>query len=284
MEFLTSDQIKRLAPSVFTTEPSPELSKYYTHIPTFTLIEDMEALGWFVIDAKEVKARVAHTKGVQKHILIFRNPNLSITGNDGDIVFPQIMVMNSHDGKSSFQFRAGLFRLVCSNGLVISTANFGSFKIHHSGYTFESLQKTINSIVVGMPYTVECMNIMKNTSLEETTKKEFAKQALLTRFSEDELLNIEIDSDELLESQRTQDNGDDLWTIFNVIQERILKGQFYYISGGKRRKARKISNFKQDIEINSQLFEIALQFVPKSEYNTLLEEWGNEYLLTEEEE
>ena len=61
----------------------------------------MRTLGWDVVDAKEVKARKAATRGVQKHLVVFRNPEVVINGQDGDTVFPQILLTNSHDGKNS---------------------------------------------------------------------------------------------------------------------------------------------------------------------------------------
>ena len=65
----------------------------------------------------------------------------------------------------------------------------------------------------------------------------------------------------LLEPTRPEDKGSDLWSVFNVIQEKILDGNFNYISGNKVRKARKVKNFKQDIEINQKLFAMAAEFI-----------------------
>ena len=134
-QFMTNEQIKEKAPSVFSESPSPEVSKHYTHIPTTKVIEDMRTLGWDVVDVQEVKARKNATKGYQKHLVIFRNNDIVINGEDGDTVYPQILLTNSHDGKNSFQFQAGLYRLVCSNGLVIATTQFEAVKMRHMGYT-----------------------------------------------------------------------------------------------------------------------------------------------------
>jgi hypothetical protein len=92
-------------------------------------MDDMAVLGWNVVDAKEIKAR--KNQGFQKHMLIFANPEIVINGADGDTVFPRILLTNSHDGKNAFTFQAGLFRLVCSNGLVIADEQFSSMKIRH---------------------------------------------------------------------------------------------------------------------------------------------------------
>jgi hypothetical protein len=125
-------------------KPSNTVSDKYTHIPTERVIDDMELMGWKPVDAKEVKARTEDTRGVQKHLVIFRNDDVVINGEDGDTVFPQILITNSHDGKNAFQFTAGLFRMICENGLVISTNEFEKVAIRHMGYDFDELQKQIN--------------------------------------------------------------------------------------------------------------------------------------------
>jgi hypothetical protein len=168
---------------------------------------------------------------------------------------------NSNDGKNAFTFTAGLFRLVCENGLVISTQEFENVKIRHMGYTFEELQTQIRAMVEQLPLTVESMNKMKAVELDEASIVEFAEKALATRFKEDELQNIKVDLDKLLEPTRPEDKGNDLWSVFNVLQEKILEGDFQYMAGTKIRKARKVKNFKQDIEINQKLFAVAAEFI-----------------------
>jgi len=215
-------------------------------------------LGWGVIDVKEVKAR--KNAGFQKHLLVFRNNDIMIDGKDGDTVFPQVLLTNSSDGKNAFTFRAGLFRLVCSNGLVISTQDFADMKIRHMGYDFEELQKTINTMVEKLPLTVESMNKFKQTQLDEAQIIEFAKKALETRFSEDEIKRIKVDYSELVKPTRKEDEGNDLWSVFNVIQEKVIDGGFEYSAGTKTRKARRIKNFNQDLIVNSKLYELASSY------------------------
>jgi hypothetical protein len=259
-EFLGNDEIKRLASSVFTMTASNDVSEKYTHIPTSQVIEDMRQLGWDVVDAKQVKARKEATAGFQKHLVVFRNNDVVISGDDGDTVFPQILLTNSHDGKNAFTFTAGLFRMICENGLVISTQQFEDVKMRHMGYTFEDLQKNIREMVEKLPLTVESMNKMKQVELTPEQTIEFAQKSLAARFSQEEIDNIEVDFDELLEPTRSEDRGNDLWSVFNVVQEKLIHGMFNYKYGVKVRKARKIRNFKQDLVINEKLFDVALEF------------------------
>ena len=260
-KYLSKENMKSLAPSIFAEKPSSEVSKHYTHIPTTKVIDDMEMLGWKPIEAKEVKARKNSTRGFQKHLIVFRNDDVVINGEDGDTVFPQILLTNSHDGKNAFQFQAGLYRLVCSNGLVIADTQFEAVKMRHMGYTFEDLQEKIKEMVEKLPLTVESMNKMKAQEMEQEQIIQFAKDALNTRFKEDELNRIQIDLKELVNPVRKEDAGNDLWSVFNVVQEKIIEGDFEYRAGGKVRKAREIKNFKQDMKINKELFEVALSYV-----------------------
>ena len=285
-QFKSKDELREIAPSIFSTKPSPEVSKKYSHIPTDKLIDDMELLGWFPIDAKEVKARTKDTIGYQKHLVVFRNPDIVInqmpknivesstspTGfrkTDGtfakknpiDTVFPQILLTNSHDGKNAFTFTAGLFRMICENGLVISTNEFEKVSIRHMGYDFEELQVQINEMVEQLPLTVESMNKMIDTQMNQKSILKFAKDMLAVRFPEDELRRITIDMDEFITPVRPEDKGEDLWSVFNVIQEKIIEGDFDYTVGTKHRKARQIKNFKQDMDLNSKMFDVALEYV-----------------------
>jgi len=260
MEFMTKEEMQIAAPAVFTTTPSSEVSKHYTHIPTSRVIDDMELLGWGVVDVKEVKARKASTRGVQKHLVCFRNPEVVIKGDDGDEVFPQIVLTNSHDGKNAFTFVAGLFRLVCANGLVIATEKFEDVKMRHMGYTFEDLQVNIREMVARLPLTVDSMNAMKRVILNEQAVLDFAKEALECRFDKKQVARIEVDLKDLISPTRREDVGNDVWTVFNVVQEKLIQGDFDYISGTKVRKARKVKNFKQDQKINRELFSLALEY------------------------
>ena len=261
-EFLTKDAIREMAPSVFTEKAdSSSTSKHYVHIPTEKVIDDMSTLGWGVVDAKQVKAR--KNQGYQKHMVVFGNDNLVVEGKDGDTVMPRILMTNSHDGKNSFQFQAGLYRLICSNGLVIADAEFANMKIRHMGYDLTELKTVISEIVEKLPLTVECMNSLRAKEMSEKEQIKFAKEALSTRLDEKAISKYTSeDIVELLSPTRREDKGNDMWSVFNVVQEKIVHGMFdVYGVRGKVRKARKIKNFRQDTKVNQELYKLALSYV-----------------------
>jgi len=241
----TLEEIKQVAPSVFTTEKAAHLTDKYIQTPTSRVVEDLMRLGWQVTKAQEVKSR--KYKGFQKHIVVFRHPDIQIKGKNGDDAFPQILLTNSHDGKAAFNFRVGIFRLVCSNGLVVSDADFNNVSIRHMNYTFESLQAKVNEVIEKLPGLVQKINLFKSTKLTEDQINEFAYKAATLR------TKARVNVMELLEVTRNEDQGNDLWAVFNRVQEKIIGGSF---RSGKR-KSRSVTSFQKDIEINEQLFELA---------------------------
>ena len=259
MDFIDKSEIKNRANSIFTTTGSPSTSDKYAHISTEKIIDDMELLGWGVVDAKQVKAR--KSVGFQKHLVVFRNSEIVIDGADGDTVFPQILLTNSHDGKNAFTFTAGLFRMICENGLVVCNQEFENLKIRHYGYDFEELEKTINAMVEKLPLTVESMNRFITMVLNSNQMLDFAKRALNSRFTDSELEHITIDLNDLLTPSREEDKGNDMWSVFNTVQEKLTHGLFNYGYGSKNRKARKIKNFNKDMELNNKLYQLANEFV-----------------------
>jgi len=286
-EYKTLEQLKTEVPSIFTKSGGPDTSKKYTHIPTDQVVKDMELLGWRVADAKEVAARTEDTKTFQKHLVVFRNPEISITSkmknvkkddtsptgyrkSDGtfgpkdptDVIWPQILLTNSHDAKNSFSFTAGLFRMICENGIVIADDTFEDLKIRHMGYDFSTLQDTIKAIVEQLPLTVESMTKMRDTQLSEDNTLKLAKELLDIRVKGSKNVYEDSAVNEILIPQRAQDSGNGLWEVFNRIQENIMEGNFQYKSNdNKLRYARVIKNFKQDIAINKEMFSTALTYV-----------------------
>ena len=257
--FKSLEELRTIAPSIFTKKGSDNTSSKYSHIPTDTVIKDLELLGWGVVDAQEVKAR--KQVGYQKHLVVFRNNDVVINGKDGDTVYPQILLTNSHDGKNSFSFQAGLFRMICENGLVIATKQFENYKIRHMGYDFETLQGVIKDMISKLDLTVESMNKMKETELTEEQTLDFAKQLLETRVAGSKNKFGDEAIADILTPQRKEDKGNGLWEVFNRVQENIVEGNFQYLTpGGKLRQARPIKNFRQDMFINSKMYEQALTF------------------------
>ena len=289
---LSDDDIRVVCPVAFKETMSSKeirnlgLSKHYSFVPTSNVINDLRSMGWDVVDAKQVKARKKSTKGYQKHMITFEHPDYKIDQvkeveiSDGKTEtqvkkpteYPQLLLTNSHDGGNAFTLSAGIFRLVCSNGLVIKTEDYGSARLVHKGYSFEALQKLVKEFEETVSEVLNKITEMKKVQLTKDQQIEFAKQAALLRFksksyNEDNIEKV-VNIDDLLNVERKEDAGNGLYEVFNRVQESIVQGKYLYAASGKvndadtkTRKARPIKNFKQSIDVNKKLSALAFELV-----------------------
>ena len=266
---LEDNEIKYLAPVAFKSEMTTQevanlgLSDHYSFVPTMNVVRDLQTMGWDCVDAKQVKARKKSTNGYQKHMLTFEHPKYKVEGVEE---YPQLLLTNSHDGGNAFQLSAGIFRLVCSNGLVIKTEDYGTQRLIHKGYSFEAVQEMVEGFIATIDETMTRITAMKRTQLDKDQMTEFAKQAALLRFTSKSYNEENIDKvvyiDELLDATRKEDNGNAVWEVFNRVQERLVGGNYHYKgTKDKPRKARPIKNFQQSFEVNKKLSELAFAYV-----------------------
>jgi len=267
--YLTKEEIKNSAPLIFAEAPTnPDVSEKYLFVNTETIVDDLEKLGWLPVQAAQRKGRGKSTI-FSKHMVAFQNPDIKITSKDGDDAFPRILLTNSHDGMQAFKFSVGIFRLVCSNGLVVADEQFSDFKIKHKGYSFEELRNVVRQAVEDLPNRVQVMNDMRARTLTQQEKEKLAIDAMLIRAgikpNSEEATRFNYDDEtieDILEPKRDADKGDDLWKVFNVIQEKITQGEFHAaLKGAKVRKVRKIKSFEKDMKVNKELFKLATALV-----------------------
>lgn len=260
MNQLTINEVMSLAPQAFAATPKPGLSEKYSFLPTSRIIEDMDRLGWKVSSAKAAKYRNTDNAAYGTHVISFFNPDINIKDSAGEVeAYPQVVMFNSHSGRGSFRFEMGIFRLVCSNGLVIKTSDMGSFKLRHSGYSFEDLRSLIDTAVERMPDVVGRINRFGQKIMSPDEQRAFAQAAFNLR--EDRILSTTEMSD-FLESRRPADNGDSLWLILNRVQESVIRGGSLreIVGKGKFKKFKGIRNIHRDLEINQKLWEMAETF------------------------
>ena len=252
---LNEKELRTLAPSIFTTEPSYKVSKKYTFLPTTRVINDLNQLGWEPYEASQRKSRTTKDSMFTKHLVRFRNRSV---GQLGDSI-PEVVLTNSHDGRNSFNLHAGLFRLVCMNGLIIADKTFDHVKIKHQWYNLDELTKVTNSMMDKIPTIVTSINDMDSRTLSEKEKRSFAKKAMLTRWPKG---NDMLDIDDMLQSIREGDKGDSVWKVYNVVQEKLIKGGLVFNNHREKiQKLRPIINIDRKVDVNKRLWELAETYV-----------------------
>ena len=162
----------------------------------------------------------------------------------------------------------GLFRLVCSNGLVVADEEFENMSIRHIHYNFEELRKTVAASLEKLPEKIMILNSMRKKVLTEEEKVKFAISAIKLRKGYEDNAKVEISKNtikDILAPVRDEDEGNSLWNVFNVVQEKIIKGNFNYAEQNKKsRKMRKITSIVKDIQINRDLFNLANSYIKEA--------------------
>ena len=261
---MTEDQVRAACPYAFAETPTnPDVSGKYIQANTATVIKDMEKMGWYPVQARQCRAKKG-SKGIRSfHMVAMQNDNVTIPGPDGKTEsYVRIIIQNSHDGFSSFKFMMGLYRCVCSNGLVVADAEFTTFSIRHINYSFEELLQVVNQAVAAVPGIRNKVVAMRETMLDEEQKRNLAIETFKIRKGDE---NAKVDEDtvnDLLTPLRREDAGNSLWNVFNVLQEKMIKGGFSVTGkNGKARKQRSIKSIKKDAEYNQQLWGLAESYV-----------------------
>ena len=265
---LTMSELKMICPEIATPEINPALRKKlgitdrYVHVPTEKVIEDIMELGWTPINAYRVASRGKRT-GTGRHMVKFVNYDFM---EEGKTEYPELLLTNSHDGTTAFKLDVGIFRLVCSNGMVVKSQDFGSMKVRHYGYDFETIKGAVNKLVEQIPDYLKQVEDMKGQELEREQMLEFARQAAMLRMTKvnEEAIDKVVDIEDLLESTRKEDEGNGLWEVFNRLQEKVVNGKFNYALGKKERKARPVKGFKSQVKLNQDLWELASSYLPET--------------------
>lgn len=258
----SKDQIAAAAPQVYTEQPAPGTSAKYSFLPTYQIIDDMKKLGWEVCEAKTMQSKTGYQRMYGKHMVKFYNPDIFISDGQGGVeAYPQIVVMNNHRGWGRFRFEIGVFRLVCSNGLIVKDKDMGSFVMRHMGYSFEELRNLVNQAVVALPEITQKINMLDQRVMTNKEQVEFAKQAMAIRMGEERQCTDE-EVHQILQSTRKADDGNSLWKVFNRVQEHLVGGGFeLQTEKGSARKVRKITNMLKDLELNQALWQLTEQYV-----------------------
>lgn len=245
---MSLEQIKNVAPSVFATSASPKVSNRYTFVPTVDIVENFVNEGWDISSVKQTG------KGIHAlHEVKFRNGELP---NVGDTLVEAI-IRNSHNGTSTLSVSAGLFRLCCSNGLTVATSAADSFKVRHAGFELDDVKRLTEDFSKRLPIIEGSVNRMMERELTTDEKLDFVKKSAEVRWKMGSI-PATLDYEEILNPLREADNGDSLWQVFNVVQEKWVRGGIQYKSNsGRKTQIRTLNDILNTNRINTKLWELA---------------------------
>lgn len=253
---------------IFQTVKHEKTSKHYNFVSTQDIANRFAEHGWTIH-----KTSIAHSKkyaGFQKHLMRFVNP--SYFAGDYHI---ELIVTNSHHGSNALVLQLGVYRLVCANGLVLGST-FYQERIRHSGFTYERLDQALINVMLQAPKVHEVINRMKSKNLNVGQINELAREFIAMRLPD--LRNVSIDLEKLLTPVREVDAGTDLFTVFNLLQEKVIRGGIKYehdveildkntgLSEVKtvKRTTKRIKAIDASIKLNEGMFDAALELLQEA--------------------
>jgi len=242
---ISLNSLRERVPAIFTKTPSPKVSDRYSFADSEYYLQKFIDADWFIHSARQVsKSEYA------PHQVILRNNDIATVGD----LLPQLIFTNSHNGIKKMTIDTGIYRLVCSNGLVVPTSITQYLSIKHLDLGNSTTDTIVNSFYEKVPIIMNNIDRMRNKILTNDEIDNFTYNALQIRFINAVGINI----NDVVKPLRIEDNSDDLWTVFNVVQEKLIRGGIQLPS---KRHSRPINNFVNDNNINTKLWELAEQYI-----------------------
>ncbi|HBY21192.1 MAG TPA: hypothetical protein DEG71_09360 [Clostridiales bacterium] len=246
---LDNSQLFRIAPSIFANEAHESRSARYTYIPTIDVLDGLRKEGFQPFFVAQSRSRIEGKSEFTKHMLRLRQVG-EIEKSEAN----EIILINSHDGTSSYQMMAGCFRFVCQNGMVTGDI-VEDIRVRHKGNIVHNVIDAAFTIVDNFEAVNESVDGMKSTLLLPAEQELFAEAALSLKYDENE---APITPNQLLSTRRIADRNPDLWSNFNRVQENIIRGGLRgRTANGNRTTTREVKSIDNNVKLNKALWILA---------------------------
>lgn len=269
---LDTNQLRQLVPSAYATRPHESRSSRYTYIPTSEVIDGLIAEGFAPFKAVQSRSRIEGKSEFTKHMIRFRHPDamMSASGN-----VPEVVLINSHDGTSAYKLLSGIFRMICTNGMIVCEKNLGELSIHHKGNIVNQVIDGSFEIIGQSNKALETVETWSNLQLTAGEQNVFAEAAHSLRFADaDGKIETPITAAQLLTPRRREDRAEtgghgwsrpapDLYRTLNVVQENVIRGGLSARASGDGRTrgrmvtTREVRGIDQDVRLNRALWQLA---------------------------
>ena len=242
------------APAVFNRDPHVDCSSKYKVFSTWDAIQALAKKGWYPTDAMQVQARELEDRQVAKHLVRFRNDKLTI---DKDNI-PEIVLGNSHNRSHAWTLDGGVFRFVCSNGMIVCDEEFGRIRMRHMKHEMSDILEATEKFADHVGNLSRSVKTMKDIRLDKKDRTHFALEAQAVRYPNEK--QFPFDSSFLLVPRRPADYEPTLWNTLNVIQENIMKGGIPYsraVGTHTKGMTRAVRSVSENLRINKGVWDIA---------------------------
>ena len=165
-----------------------------------------------------------------------------------------------HADQETATFPVPIFRIVCSNGLVVAESTVGSLAVPHKGNIVDRVIEGSFEIIDNSRKALEATKVWGQLQLTNGEQAAFAEAAHELRFADSEgEINTPIQAPQLLRARRSDDSGNDLWRTFNRVQENVIKGGLHGIGRDAENRVRRVTTrevkgIDQDVKLNRALW------------------------------
>jgi hypothetical protein len=260
---LTEEQMRAAAPSVFAESKHVSRSERYTYIPTIEVLRGLRKEGFEPFMVAQGASRIEDKAEFTKHMIRMRH----VRHRSGQVSTKpeanEIILINSHDGASSYRMVAGLFRFVCCNGLVVGDV-VEDIRIPHKGNIQNDVVEGAFRVLDEFEAVEQHAQAMKALPLEPHEEIAFATAALALRFGERSVEEggghspMPVTAEQLNEARRIDDIGHNLWMTFQRVQENVMRGgQAGRSAQGRRRQTRPVGSIDRGVTLNRALWMLA---------------------------
>ncbi len=244
--------------TLLNTNASPLVSPRYHFISTQSILSEMQKLEFKPVSYTEKRAVSPQRRGFQKHIVRLRRSHDVLQVRDS---VAELVIVNSHDGSSALSLSAGIFRLVCSNGLMASLATVPEVRIIHRDYSLPRLQAGVEEIARQLPVLERQVDTWQILALRPARIAEFAERATALRWPTSKT-QPRVAPAALTVAKRPEDSADTLWNVYNRVQEKLINGGFEVTFGSRKHPsiARAVTGIDRIIDINRTLWQLAAEY------------------------
>lgn len=253
---LDSHELRRRSPAALSDAPDPRTSPTYAFLSTQQIVDALHDVGFVPFSAAQAQSRRSSPQ-FAPHVIRFRRRYETVTLRD---CIPEIICLNAHNGRTALQFRLALYRPVCTNGLVVCNETLPAWRVPHRRHILDDAIAAVIAQSEQFAAVGQWVERMEQTQLEEPQRLDFATQALALRFPKDRHQRMRPSL--LLEARRPEDTGNDVWHVYNVIQENIIKGDLAGRTASNRAtRSRPIRSVQRDVSLNTALWTMATGLV-----------------------
>jgi hypothetical protein len=255
---LSIDDLRSRTPAVFAANASTRTKPTYRFINTADVLHALLEAGFQPSAAQQTRSRQGSDATYARHMIRLRPMRESITLVD---CIPEICLINAHDGTSAYQLLAGLYRPLCTNGLLCRMGDFAVIRVPHRASVIADVVAGAIQITAQFERIGALVTAMAARMLTESEQLALAHRAYEIRWAKVETRPLLLPA-KMLEARRAADANPSLWHTFNRLQEAAMSGGIVYHSRAQRLvRTRRIRNIREDVRINTALWQAATRIL-----------------------